>query len=428
MNKKKYQLLLWILLCPVTAEHVYADKFFGSVSVQSGESNNARKSTADEINERQDQYDLSLGGEMSNSLVDFNAQYLLTARNYAEETQENNNLLEGKSALLIGKNNQPADLLIEHSRFTVLKKPDATNLVENQDEREITSVTPTLRGRISPVDNIFLKGKLTKVTYQEEDSKNSRRDGGVLGFEHNISTTDNMQILIQQTDVKFDSAPLENYVYHSAEVTYSTKLRQLSYTAQIGVNESIPENEDKVLRPKYTFDVIYNSGSRNFSLGLLQELTDASLGGGNQLAENEQPLGTDSAHNLDRFERKRATLSWDTQAVCESCTFVIGAYHIRDHYLPLEQTSTQKGWNLGFNYSLSHRSSIAATFIKGDSKFTDITFGENFKIQTTRVAFSYQLNDRFSVGCHVNNEKRHSLSDGESYSERYIGASMSYEF
>ncbi len=410
------------------AEHAYADKFFGSVSVLSEESDNALKSSTDQINERQDRYDLRLGGEVTNSLIDFNAEYLATARNYAEKTQKNNKLLEGKSVLLIGKHNQPADLLVEHSRITVLKKPDATNLVENQDERDITSITPTLRGRISAVDNIYVKGKRTEVSYAENENKNSRRDGGVLGLEHSISATDNMQILIQQTDIQFDNAPLENYVYRSAEITYSTQLRQLSYSAQAGVNESIPENEEEVLRPKYAFDLRFNSGAQIFSFSLLQELTDASLGGGNKLVGGKQPSGNDSSQNLDRFERRHATASWNTQALCDTCSFTAGAYHIRDRYAPLEQVSTQQGWNIGINYLLSQKSTVSSNFLKGESKFTDPTFGEDFKVQTIQVEFIHQLNDDFSVGCHASYEKRDSLSGGESYSERYIGASISYDF
>lgn len=428
MNTKKYRLLLWILLCPMLAEHSYADTFFGSVSVASEESNNARKASTDQISERQDQYNLRLGGEVNNSLLDFNAEYLATARNYAKETQENNNLLVGKSALLIGKNTQPADLLIEHSRFTVLKKPDATNLAENQDEREITAVTPTLRGRISPVDQIYIQGKLTTVNYAENENKNSRREGGILGLEHKLSVTDKIQLVAQQTDIQFDSAPLENYVYRSAQLVYSTQLRQLSYSAQVGMNQSIPEDEEKVLRPKYAFELIFNSGTQIFSLSLLQELTDASLGGGNKVVEGQSPSENDSTHNLDRFERKHVAASWSTPALCDSCSLVIGAYHIRDHYLPLEQLSTQRGWNVGLNYSLSHRSLITTSLLSGESAFTDPTFGQDFKSQTARVAFLHKLNNDFSVGVHVNNEKRDSRLDGETYSERFIGATINYEF
>ncbi|MES2822424.1 MAG: hypothetical protein V4732_02400 [Pseudomonadota bacterium] len=428
MNTKKYRLLLWILLSPMLAAHSYADNFFGSASVASEESNNARKTTTDQINERQDQYNLRLGGEVINSLLDFNAEYLATARNYAKDTQENNNLLEGRSTLLIGKNTQPADLLIEHSRVTVLKKPDATNLVENQDEREITSATPTLRGRLSPVDYIYLQGQLTKVNYAENGNKNSRREGGVLGLEHKISVTDKIKLFAQQTDIQFDGSPLENYVYRSAQIEYSTQLRQLSYSVQAGMNQSIPENDEKVLRPKYAFELIFNSGTQTFSLSLLQELTDASLGGGNKVVGGQSPSENDSAHNLDRFERKHVTASWSTQALCDSCSLVIGAYHIRDHYLPLEQLSTQRGWSFGLNYSLSHRSLITTSLLKGESEFTDSTFGEDFKSQTVRVAFVHKLNNDFSVGFHVNHEKRDSGLDGETYSERFIGASINYEF
>jgi hypothetical protein len=194
------------------------------------------------------------------------------------------------------------------------------------------------------------------------------------------------------------------------------------------MNQSIPENDEKILRPRYEFELIFNSGTQTFSLNLLQELTDASLGGGNKIVEGNSPSENDSAHNLDKFERKQVTASWNTQALCNSCSLAIGAYYIRDHYLPLEQLATQKGWSFGLNYSLSHRSIITISLLKGDSAFTDPTFGEDFKSQTVRVAVVHQLNNDLSVGFHVNNEKRDSRFDGESYSERYIGASVSYEF
>ncbi len=431
-TNKKYRALLGIVSGLMVTEYVYADKFYGTASAFLEENDNGHKSTPEQVNERQDQYNLNLGGELINSMLELNAEYDAKARTYSEKTQQDRNTVEGKSSLLIGQSSQPADLLLEHSRIMLLKKPDDINVTENEDERDITSVIPTLRARISSVDNIFVKGQFIDVNYVENDFKNSRRDGGTVGFEHRISTTDNMQIFTQQTNIKFPNSPPEmldpNYTYRSTEFVYSAKLRQLSYNAHIGLNESLPDSGKDYRGPKYAFELGYNSGVQTVAINLRQELTDTSFGGGNKLPNDKQPSGTDSAHDLDRFERKRVDIHWQTHVLCDSCLLIAGAYQIHDRYLNLGQTSRQQGWNVGYNYALSYSSTLSVQRSNGTNKFSDAILGNDYDVKNTRIEYSYKINRSFSVKCDLNNEKREALTGDGSYSESYIGAGMSYDF
>jgi hypothetical protein len=151
----------------VVAPPLMADGYFGSISASAFHSDNGNKSADNKISEMQQEYELNLGASYENYIGKFEADYGVSYRSFSEETQPNKSTLEGHSALQLGRSSQLAELLIEHSRQTLLNKPNSLDLTSNQEEREVLAITPKLNWRFTSADTLYLQGNFSDIRYLE---------------------------------------------------------------------------------------------------------------------------------------------------------------------------------------------------------------------------------------------------------------------
>lgn len=430
-----YRMLVRLLGCFVSmvmiciSSQVFANPFYGSVSAMSGVSDNGFKVEEDTTSEKQDQYSLNVGADWANALLAFNMGYDATKQAFAEGSQEGKNYLNGNSSLLIGKSTHPATLFLEHSRTTLLNSPDGVNLTQNQDEKDVFSAKPTLRQRLTPVVSLLLNGEYTRINYLENEFKNSRREGGSLVLDHKFSVLDNVQLSIQQTSIDFEHSPAANYTYRSTALSYNVQLRKLSYSLKAGANKTSPEVGKEYSRPSYGLDVKFDSGGQTLSLNANRELTDTSSGGGNVLPKTELPTSDGaSGNNLDQLDRMVYGVSWSTSAVCQNCAFIVGATQTKDDYINIGESAKERSLNAGFSYALSRLTKISLHFADGNYVYSLPAIGNDYKLQTARVEYAYQINKNFDLNLLLRKEKRDGDAPTRIYTESYAGAGLSYKF
>lgn len=404
------------------------NSYYGSISALSGVSDNGLKTEEETISEKQSEYALNLGGEWVNSLLLFNMGYSATQQTFAKDSQEDSSFLEGKSSLLLGKEQQPVNLALTHSRTTLLNSPDSLNLTQNQDEKEVFSAKPTLRQRISGVDSLLLNGEYTRINYLENELKNSRREGGSLVLDHKFSTLDNLQLSAQQTLIDFKYAPDANYKLSAAALNYNVQLRKVSYSATVGVNKTAPDIGEDYSSPSYEVNFRYNAGAQALLLSGSRGLSDTSAGGGEALPSNDLPTSDGGVANLDQIERTSYGVIWTIFSPCQGCSFVLGANQFNDDYLNMNASAKERSWNAGFNYAFSPAAKISLRYADGNNTYTHIIIGQDYKIKTARIEYSYQLNRDFDLSCQLRKEQRDGDASGVDYAESYAGAGLRYGF
>jgi hypothetical protein len=69
------------------------------------------------------EYSAGILADYENSLLDFETDYRASENRFDKETQPDRSLIEGNAELLIGKAHHPVDLLLVHSRRSVLGAP-----------------------------------------------------------------------------------------------------------------------------------------------------------------------------------------------------------------------------------------------------------------------------------------------------------------
>ncbi len=410
------------------ASNSTADGYFGSVSAAAYHTDNGKKSTDNKVSELQEQYDLNLGASYENTIGKFEADYSASYREFSENSQPKKSTLEGHSSLQLGGQAHIAELLVEHSRQTLLNKADSLDLTSNQDEREVINVVPGLNWHFSSADVLFLKGDFSEISYLENELNNSSRAGATLGVLHRITEVDSIQFRLQSTEIEFEYFPASNYSLRSATINYSASLRQLSYSLQVGGNQSETEGGEEYSAPSYLAALTFKSGVNTFGLNIAQELTDTSFGSGNKNPTDGPNSSDGGTGQSGQINRRSADARWTTTALCDRCTLILNVQQTRDQYLFNDKNATERGAGITGNYLVSNAATVSVRLTQSEHKFPDITLGENYKSTVATVEYSHRFGRNFNVKASYSDEKRIDDNASTSYREKLVGLNLSYSF
>ncbi|RYY77046.1 MAG: hypothetical protein EOO52_06035 [Gammaproteobacteria bacterium] len=412
----------------IIAPPLMADGYFGSISASAFHSDNGNKSVDNKISEVQEQYDLTLGASYENYIGKFEADYSASHRRFSEETQPNKSTLEGHSALQLGHPSGFAELLIEHSRQTLLNKPDSLDLTSNQEEREVLAATPKLNWHFTSADTAFLQGNFSDIRYLENEFNNSTRSSGTLGVLHNITQVDSLGLNVSSTNVDFEFFPEANYTLRSAFLTYAVHLRQITYSLKAGASESETDAGEKFKDPTYLASITYKTGANTIDLNVAQELTDTSFGGGNKnpmMGNHTSDGGIDLSSQISR---KRVDVRWATTSFCKRCTVTASLFKTQDEYLSIDKDASETGVNLVADYLLSTASNLSLSFTQSDHHLPGELLGENYKRTISAIAYTHRIGKSFSIRASYSDEKRTDDNSLFGYREKLAGINLGYSF
>ena len=349
------------VLLGIISSGVAAQNFGGHISVSSGESDNAFKSSTNFLSERQDTYEAGLIGKYNNQYLSATAEYTGQDKRFAKGSQEDRRFLDGASSILVGSLSSPVDLEVSHSQRTLLSAPDDLNITTNQDEREIISVIPRVRKKITDADLISISANYSEIEYARNELNNSTRKMGELSWVHDISRVSDIRFLAQQSDIGFDQFEFADYRYTNSAVVYSTSLRKLSYSLMVGYNKSEREIGGTYGGSTYSFNASYKAPLHAFKLVSGKSITDSSIGGGNVQSVNQNPTN-DGAYRVDQIERTNTELSWSTEFICSKCIADISLYQNTDDYLVLGDEGRQRGGAFAFSYAFTKKKPIVISY------------------------------------------------------------------
>lgn len=408
---------------------VHANEFNAFVSASSQISDNSKKTSLEPVEERQDIYQLGLNANYANWLVDADVDYQLYAQQFSKQSQADDEYATGSSNLIFGKESDPLGLELAHSRHMLLRSPEEVGLLENQQEREITSAQPIIRKRISGADRIFLQGQTTSVRFLGEDNnQDSTRNGATLGWAHAISKTSGMMLTSHYIDVNFDQQPSSDYRLVNTAFAYKVQLRKLNYSVQVGHNEISPKTGDKESAPSYNLGIGYVAGYHFFSAFIERQITDSSFGNGNLNSNNQLPVSDGLSQDLGKIDRRNAALDFRTDSICARCVFSVGISLTDDDYLERNEQSRTTYIRSAFNYSLSKASSLS---LRADQSTVDRDIEQINNQYTTdfiSLEYLYRFTNGFDLRLFARNEQRNGEGSMGKYEENIMGAGLKYLF
>lgn len=426
----RYKLALHVsysLLALFVAANVNAKKLGASVAVTSGESDNAKKVRTDPMSERQDTYSLGLVSEYENTFLTSDINYNLSDTRYVEESQPDRSYLEGAAELQLGKLTDPVDIQLKHSRKTLLTSPEQLALTSNQDEREIFSVIPRVKKRLSNADLLVVSADFTDTNFLESDTSDSERAISSATWIRSVSAVSKFNVTVQHADVTYKNYESADYTMASGTLSYTTELRKLAYTLAAGYSSSDRGELGEFSEPTYAASVAYNFGFNSFRLMASQAITDSSYGNGNILGVNPSP-SNDSAFKVDQIKRQNIELSWASRMLCGRCEVNLSLHKSKDDFMVLPDELKQQGGNASINYIFSKNASVLFGYGVNDQSYIGELAGKNYQLNTVLVRYRYAFDNGIHIDVFGENEKRDADDELLSYKERFVGASLSYSF
>lgn len=405
----------------------FAQGFGGSVSVSSGESDNAFKTEDNLLSERQDTYKLGIKGDYNNQFLSATAEYTGQDQHYAKGSQEDRSFVEGSSALLLGGASSLVDLELKHSRRTLLNAPDDINISTNLDDREILSAIPRFKKKLTAADLLTASAEFTRIEFANNELNNSERVTAGVSWLRNVSRISNLSLEVEETDITFENFSFADYRYTNSFLVYSRQLRRLAYSIAAGYNRSERDLGDTYASPTYTASVDYKTAYHNFQLISNRAITDSSLGGGNVPSVNLNPTN-DGAFNVDQIERTNTELSWTTQVICLKCTLGLSWHSSKDKYLVLSDEGRQKGGSVNFTYAFSDSARLSYRFSDMKQEFAGTLFGRDYDYRTQLLEIGFDVSRSIGARIFYEKEERDSDTDSRTYEENFLGAAISYAF
>lgn len=393
------------------------------VSVASKVTDNALKTKTSAFSERQDQLSVGLAADYENSWSSIEANYRNSWHKYEKDSQSEKTTLTGGGQLLLGNESLPIGLRVSHSSEYTLDKADDVDLLENQDRRNITTASPYVRLRLSPVDNFTLSGNYSDIDYEDQPDKNSQRQGASVSWLHRLSPTDGFSLDASRSDIDFDQFSGAGYAYEAANVSYFSQLRRLNYRLLAGVNRYKTDAGTSNSQPLYELELAYAVARHQLALRLGQRYTDSSQGNSNDVGFDSGSVGS-SSDDLDIYQRNYGRASWSFTPVLERLTAVLFAEYEQEQYENLtDNNSEELGYGVDFNYTISRRNNLMLRLKERHNTFKVTT--DDFNLFKVLLNYQHQLPSDFDFNAFVSYEQQRKKGE---YADQQFGIRLGYRY
>jgi hypothetical protein len=406
----------------------YAKNFSIDLSAAVGESDNALKTSENEISEKQNRYTASVKGDWLNEWLAANVQYGATRETFADDSQQGEGYLQGDSQIKLGNAQSIMNLDLRHSRRTLLQDISEAPTTSNQEEREIVSVMPSAHFKMDGSDELVVFSDFSRTRYLETETRDADRDTYGLEYTHGFSAVDSIKLNAKKVESEFLYFPQANYDLHSASVVYQVSLRQLSYSIGAGSNQTEMEAADTESVPHYEASLNYKSGANLFRIYMDQSMTDSSLGQGLDFAVSELPGVDTTATDIGLIKRRSGGIDFSTTAVCARCDLALAVTHTKDMYIDSDSESTQKGASINFRYGFSPQALLLLTHSLSDQEPLSWQLVDQYRQSLSRISFQYKFMLDLSLEIFTEKEKRSSDSQLQDYTENFTGLALAYHF
>lgn len=422
------------LLLLISSNGYSSDTFQVGIDAESRYTNNARKSSEDEVNERQDKLSVNILADYENSYSLVDLDYTATNNNFSQDSQESRDELVGEGRLILGKPTDRFGLMVSHSQNSILKSSNSVDLLENSDERQIFTAIPSAKLRLSRVDKLTLSADYSDIQYKEKSGIDSKRQGGSIEWLHTLSNVDHASIETRVIDVKFKDRPINDYTFKSATVAYAAKLSLLDYRIEAGYNQMVRKEPDGLgleLReedydsPLFSFDANYYWLAHQINVNAQQKLTDTSIGNNNDSLDNI----TDNSNKIfDRYELREASFSWSNSRLCEVCMAGVSVSAQSEDYELLPEDKVILTGNVFLSYKISPSSILNVNLSNEYNDYAKQARFEDYEIW--RALFSYTYSAALGLDLTVFAQLEDRRSDGglSNYDEEAFGARIGYKY
>ncbi len=385
---------------------------------------------------------LDLGVTGNTAQFDTELAYIFTARDFKNNLQSDDEVVDGNARILWTPLPNRFSWELTNNASDSVVNDRLADTPDNRLKRNIVSTGPNFIFALSPVDRLDAELRYVDVNVEEADDaavgqtqlgSDSERKVGRLRWTHRLSTVSDLMVSTEYEDVAADT----DVVYKRLLLGYGARLRNGSYETFVGANRVKPDFREEFDASVVQAAATYDFGGHGFSITLVKELTDTSVGLGTNSLRGESFNPTDTNFGeFDILERQRADVTYQNSLICGSCNVRMSAYYDEQEYKdrpqnrnPLGQPGDQKryGLTLGLVYSLTDNIDLLVDTLFEVSEFVDDADGLEYELSEHRLGVDYSVVRNLFIGLHIIQTTRDANVEG-SFDELRGGLNLRYIF
>lgn len=382
-----------------------------------------------EIDEVQTRSEFSFSGAYYGGMIhEARAEYQIFQDDFSNDSQQEDSNIVGESSILFGGENTFYDLGASHSSKIFLIDPEAANITNNQDDRDITTFFGTLRAAVGKSNIFSIGGDFTDVSYDEFEINDSTREIIYLGYTRNVNEITTAGLTLSASNTDFDFNDATDYKYKRAAIFISRTLRRLDYSIFLGkyfFESTASSDEDDGAYGQ--IDVNYDTGTAKFFVHAERDITDTSLGNSNNTFSSA--VSADGRiSEQDQILRKYVRAGMNFGLLCGACRFQVDIGREDELYFNLIDESSKSNF---INFLASYQPlrmltlSISARYNDFSYSMRENSNDYDYKILRASASFAEirrKLNVEFFLELL---ERKFDVGDGyESYS---LGLNIKYQ-
>ncbi len=389
---------------------------------------------------------LDLGVTGNTAQFDTQLAYIFTARDFKNNLQSDDEVVDGRARILWTPLPNRFSWELTNNVSDSVRNDRLADTPDNRQTRNIISTGPNFIFALSPVDQLDAELRYVDVNVEEADDavgqaqqgSDSERKVGRLRWTHRLSAVGDLMVSTEYEDVTADT----DVVYKRLLLGYGARLRNGSYEIFVGANRVEPDFREEFDASVVQAAATYDFGGHGFSITLVKELTDTSVGLGTNSLRGESFNPTDTNFGeFDILERQRADITYQNALICGSCNVRISAYYDKQEYQdrpqdqdPLSQPGdqTRYGFTLGWVYTLTDNVSLLADTRFEVSEFVDDADGLEYELSEHRLGVDYNAVRNLFIGLQIIQTTRDANVEGSAsdsdFDELRGGLNLRYIF
>ena len=344
--------------------------------------------------------------------------YSVYYTNYSDDDLDNESDISGSLSIKQEVFSENLLLNLRHFRRSYLLNQSGVDVPDNTGDRDVFTLNPVLILPYSDRAGFQTSYNYTATRYSDNDSQNTDRNGVGLTWYNNINAKMRFDLISDFSKVKYNETDYD-YTQATINAALNGKLVAGTYLVQIGYS-SVKDDDNSEGGAVFKLAYDYQFSKQTLAISLERELSDSSLGSGEDVVDNNlEDYEDDAVLWIDRVQLQHSVnitsrLSNSNTIYYQQETEIIGS-------------DKSPRWGLSTAFNLQNTSNLSSFVSLGYSESsTDSSFDK--EVLNATLGGRYQFRPRLSFTLQANYENQSTIEDISSYDEMLYTARVEFKY
>lgn len=389
-----------------------------SLGVEHTQSNNISKSANNAQSGHEQRADLGVG-YFNQTATNFTAlDYTVYYATYSDNELDDKSDISGSVNLTQEIFSKNLLLNLRHFRRSYLLDQTGVDVPDNSGSRDVFTVNPVWIIPYSKRAGFEASYTYVATRFSDDKEQNTNRNGLGLTWYKALNAKTRFELSSQVSKVEFDSSGF-NYTQMNVDASLDGKLLAGTYYAQLGYSRLTQDEgseEGGIFKLSYT----YQFNKHNLSVTAQRELSDSSLGLGDDVSDNaEQEYDESQVLWIDRVELQ------DKFTISERLSNSNTLYYQQETEI-INDTKKSR-WGAFTTFNLQNTEKLSSFISLGYSE-SEVSSALDKEVINLTLGGRYLFRPHLSFSLRANYEDQSITNDVSSYDELRYTARVDFKY